>query len=227
MRDKPNWLASFFIEGKGQSGYNHRILFLMSFLNMRNVLCIFGCLLMLAVLSGCDGKHQAQKGNEAAVDTGGRFPESLAGTWNGENGEVGGNWQCIFTPDGQISSYIDIWQEVLHANQTTDFNMPDGMSHITAGNFDVSYQSSGKVLSVTTELKDIHILFDGGFVLDANSTDYFTGPVSEDGNTWNAEHISIFSFSDLPQDPNDISPEQVVFKKVQPQAAVADSNEKH
>ena len=189
---------------------------------------VITCLsVLLAVLSGCDGTHQAQKGNEPAIGANNKFPESLAGTWKGSNGEEGGNWQFVFTPDGRISSVIDIWQEVLHANQTTDFNMPNGLSHITAGKFIVGYQLDKRELSVTIELKDIHIFLDGGFVLDANSTDYFTGPVSEDGSTWTAERIEIFNFSDLPQDPNDISPQPAIFKKVQPQAAVVDSNEKH
>ncbi len=177
------------------------------------------------VINGCGGGHQAQKVDKKTADAK-SFPASLAGTWQGGDGELGGNWQFVFTPDGQINLYKDIWQEVLHANQTTDFNMPDGKSYITAGNFYVGYEPSKRVLSVTTELKEIHI-FLPGLLVDANSTDYFTGTVSEDGNIWKTEHISIFSFSDLPQDPNNISPEPVIFRKVQPQAAIADSNEKH
>ena len=164
---------------------------------------------MLAVLSGCNGKHQAQKGDEETADAN-RFPESLAGRWKTEDGQ----WKFVFTSDGRISSAIDIWQEVLHANQTTDFNMPDGPSYITAGDFSVVYQSAKRELSVSIELEDIHI-FLPGLLIDANSVDCFAGPISEDGNTWNAEHTSIFSFSDLPQDPNTIGIEQLVFQKVQ------------
>ena len=180
---------------------------------MRNVLCIFGCLLMLAVLSGCNGKHPAQKGDEETADVN-TFPKFLVGTWTAEIEGGGGLWQFVFTSDGRISSVVDIWQEVLHANQTTDFNMPDGPSHITAGDFSVAYRSDKRELSVSTELKDIHI-FLPGLLIDANSIDCFAGPISEDGNTWNAEHTSIFSFSDLPQDPNAIGVEQLVFQKVQ------------
>jgi hypothetical protein len=181
---------------------------------------------LLAVLNGCEGTHQAPKGNDKIADTN-TFPEFLAGRWTGLNGEIGGYWQADFTPEGRISRYVDIWNEILKENQTTDFNMPGGPSHITAGNFYVNYKPSTRMLSMTAELKDIHLMYDQEFVVDANSTDYFNGPVSEDGNTWTAERIEIFNFSDQPQDPNDISPETVIFKKVQPQAAVADSNEKH
>jgi hypothetical protein len=175
---------------------------------------------LLTVINGCDGGHKEKTADANS------FPASLAGTWKSEYAPSGGQWQFVFTSDGRISSAIDIWQEVLHPNQTTDFNMPDGMSYITAGSFSVGYQQAKRELAVRITLKDIHI-FLPGLLVDANSADYFTGPVSEDGNTWTAEHISIFSFSDLPQDPNDISPEPVIFRKVQPQAAVADSNEKH
>jgi len=184
---------------------------------------------LLAILSGCEGGHQAQKVDEKGktVDTN-SFPAFLAGTWQADTG-ANGVWRFVLTPDGRVSEVVDMWQEVLHANKTTDFNMEDGPSHITAGNFYVGYQPSKRVLSVTIELKDIHIFMPSRFLLDANSTDYFTGPISEDGNTWNAERIEIFSFSDLPQDPNNVAPDETpyIFRKVQPQAAVADSNEKH
>jgi hypothetical protein len=191
---------------------------------------------LLAVISGCSRKDEeksataGKSGVEVTVKGGGKFPEFLAGTWESETQTDQGSaqWQFVFTSDGRISSVIDSWQEVLHANQTTDFNMPDGKSYITAGEFSIEYRPAQRELAVRIDLKDIHI-FLPGLLVDANSSDYFTGPVSEDGNTWTAERMGIFSFSDQPMDPNDIRPDEdlVVFKKVQPQAAVADSNEKH
>lgn len=179
---------------------------------------------LLVVLSGCEGTHQTPKGNEKTADAN-TFPAFLAGTWQADTGATG-VWRFVLTPDGRVSEVVDAWQEVLHANQTTDFNMTDGPSYITAGNFYTGYRPSNRELFVTIELKDIHI-FLPGLLVDANSVDYYSGPVSEDGNTWDAERINIFSFSDLPQDPNAISPEPFIFRKVQPKAAVADSNEKH
>jgi hypothetical protein len=186
---------------------------------------VITCLLaLLAVINGCGDGHKAQKVDGKTVDAN-SFPAFLAGTWQVDTG-ANGVWRFVLTPDGRVSEAVDLWQEVLHPNQTTDFNMLDGPIHITAGNFYVSYRPSKRELSVTTELKDIHI-FLPGLLVDANSVDYYNGPVSEDGNTWTAERIEIFSFSDLPQDPNLISPEPIIFRKVQPQAAVVDSNEKH
>jgi hypothetical protein len=178
---------------------------------------------LLMVMNGCDSGHQAQKVDKKNADAN-SFPAFLAGTWQVDTG-ANGVWRFVLTPDGRVSEVVDMWQEVLHPNQTTDFNMPDGPSHITAGNFYVSYRPPKRELFVTIELKDIHIFMDGSFLLDGNSVDYYSGPVSEDGNTWNAQHINIFNFSDLPQDPNDISPEPRIFKKVKPQPA--DSNTVH
>lgn len=194
---------------------------------MKKIWFMLVCLSATALtLTGCGGGSD-NEGVKAAVEGGGSFPEFLVGTWIADIQGGGGQWRFVFTPDGRVSEVVEIWQEVLHPNQTTDFNMPDGPSHITAGDFFVEYRPAKRELAVRIDLKDIHILFYGAFVLDANSSDYFTGPVSEDGNTWTAERISIFSFSDLPQDPNNLSPDEepVVFKKVQPQAAVMDSDE--
>lgn len=192
---------------------------------MRNTLSIFGFLLILMVLGGCGGGHQAQKVDKKSTDAN-SFPAFLAGTWQVDTG-ANGVWRFVLTPDGRVSEVVDAWQEVLHANQTTDFNMPDGMSHITGGNFYAGYRPSTRELFVTVELKDIHIFMPSQFLLDANSVDYYSGPVSEDGNTWDAERINIFNFSDMPQDPNDVGPDstQYIFKKVKPRPA--DSNAVH
>jgi hypothetical protein len=196
---------------------------------MRCVLSVLYCSLLAFVLfGGCESSGRktvasaaSGKGGESAGAD--KFPAFLAGTWQAQDAP----WQVVLTPDGTVDSAVVAMAEArVRPNQTTEFEMLDGsISHITAGELFAEYRPAGRQLFVSIELKDIHIVFPDD-LLKGNTIDNFTGTVSEDGRTWNAEHITIFDYGPrFPQVPDDVNyPTPIVFNKVEEKAQVADSN---
>jgi hypothetical protein len=187
---------------------------------MRCVLSVLYCsLLALVLFCGCESSGLKTAAPAAGAD---KFPAFLAGTWQAQDSP----WKIVLTPDGRVSSAIVSWEEEVRPNQTTEFEMLDGkISHITAGDCIAEYRPAGRQLFVSIELKDIHIVFPAD-LLTGNSIDNFTGTVSEDGRTWNAEQITVFDYGpSFPQTPDDVNyPQPIVFNKVEEKAQVADSN---
>jgi len=184
---------------------------------MRYLLSVFyWSVLTFMFFSGCNGPVSS---NPSVVG----FPPELAGTWQAE-GEV---WKIVLTPAGEVNSVLVPMAETeVRPNQTTEFEMQDGsFSHITAGECIAEYNPSTRELFVSIELKDIYVSFPADS-LAGNSLDIFRGPVSKDGSTWNTEWTNIFDYGPrFPQDENDINnPQPIVFKKVEEQTKVADSN---
>jgi hypothetical protein len=193
------------------------------------VLSVLYCsLLAFVFFCGCEnsGRKTAApaatgKGGESAGAD--KFPAFPAGTWQAQDSP----WRIVLAPDGTVDSAVVAMAEVeVRPNKTTEFEMKDGrISHITAGELFAEYKPVGRQLFVSIELKDIHIVFPDD-LLAGNSIDNFTGTVSEDGRTWNAEQITVFDYGPrFPQTPDDINhPNPIVFNKVEEKAQIADSN---
>ncbi len=182
---------------------------------MRRKTIFLACAVFAVALSGgCGRPGSEQKAvGPAADEPKPSLPSFLAGTWQAQDSP----WKIVLAPDGSVvSALVPMGAEVVRPNLTTEFEMQDGtLSHVTGGEFFAEYGPTGRQLSVSIEIKDIHISFPGD-AIDGNSTDFFTGPVSEDGKTWDVNWFSIFNYGPrFPQDENDIYPEPLVFKKIE------------
>lgn len=180
---------------------------------MKRFLAVFLCFFVLSCISGCHKKSESVK-SVTKVSANKSLPPEVAGTWQAIEGSDS-PWRFVITPDGQISEATVMWYEVVRPNQTTEFSMPDCPSYLTGGDFAVEYQPAGRELSVSIELKDIHICLQGG-VIDGNSLDTFVGKVSEDGKLWQADWLTLYDYGpDLPQGPNDVQMPSLIFEKVE------------
>lgn len=181
---------------------------------MRNVLCIFGCLLMLAVLSGCNGKHQAQKGDEETADAN-RFPESIAGRWVSDRDE----WGVEISRDGSITF-------VLHTLCPEPISVKEGGYYVEGPEDMYSYfqlgdcQADYDPVSRNLKVKIILASFDTKLQtksITGRCEDYFEGPVSKNGKTWHADWRG-YAYVDGAAEPNrkeiDANPIKLVFTKI-------------
>ena len=183
------------------------------------VLAVIGCVLMF--LAGCGGS-----GGKSAGQGKKGFPPEVAGVWQADDSW----WRIELSKDGKVVSAVALMtQSEVRPNKTTKVLMEDGnTSTLEAGNCPVEYNPQTRELTVTITLKAMHIVhFEDR--IDGNSTDIFTGRVSENGRNWDADWMTFFDWGPrFPQDkndPNDVFMGHLLFEKVirQPEAA-ADSN---
>jgi hypothetical protein len=181
---------------------------------MKKLLAVLICAIFLPYISGCRNDNDTVKPAEPSVKPPEKpcLPPEVAGVWQAVNLP----WKIVLTPDGRVPEAYVLWEEVVRPNQKTEFQMPDCPSYLTGGDFAVEYRPADRELSVSIELKDIHICLPIDAVVDGNSLDTFVGKVSEDGKVWEAGWISIFDWGpNFPQGPNDIEDKPVVFNKVE------------
>lgn len=158
---------------------------------------LFGLSLLLGP-TGCDKPNSV-------------LPPEVAGTWKAEKTP----WEITLTPNGEVASAVIFMGGVkIKPNQTTKKQMLDGQySTWKAGPCEVSYNPENRKLFVNILIE--HMVGKmGDFTLEGFTDDFFTGPVSEDGKTWNANWINRFDYGErFPMDPNFINEPQI-FKKV-------------
>jgi hypothetical protein len=180
---------------------------------MKQLLVLAGCIVVLAGLAGC---KKADRGVEVIVESGDEFPEFLAGTWKADKH----NWQVRFEGDGRISSIVHvIWPKPIDVDEGGLYveGPEEGMyAMFVTGPCEAEYDENTRELSVKIILEHYDMKLPR-INLEGKSRDYFTGFVSEDGNTWKAgwkSHILIEGVT-IP-DPNMIEakPVPLVFTKV-------------
>jgi hypothetical protein len=147
------------------------------------------------LFAGCQSENK-KKPEATAL----KLPSDIAGVWQAE----GSSWQIIISQDGKVSSAILPLGEVeVKPNQDTIVEMQDGGKSIyAAGDFEVNYDPSNRNLEVAIKMENIHLAFPDG-AIDGNSTDIFSGKVSESGKTWDTIWFTTFDYGPkFPQDPN-------------------------
>lgn len=180
---------------------------------MKQLLVLAGCVIVLAGLVGC---QKAKRVLEAGVDSGGEFPEFLAGTWKADKH----NWQISFEGDGSVSSIvhvvlaqpIDLEEGGLFAE-----GPDEGMyAMFVMGPCEAEYDKNTSELSVKIILEHYEIKLPK-VQLEGKSHDYFQGPVSEDGKTWKAgwkSHVWIEGVTLPDANMIEANPVPLVFTKI-------------
>lgn len=144
----------------------------------------------LSVITGCQGPSVNKSGVEVIIEGGGEFPQFLVGRWKSRDYA----WQFVFEPNGAISSAaINMGEVEITAGQTATFSTESGGNAVfKPGLWTVRYDSQFRELTVEIVMNYIR-LERGPNVLEGKERDLFTGEISQDGNSWQADW---FSFPD-------------------------------
>lgn len=179
---------------------------------MRQLLKFAGCVILLSGLVGC---QNSDKDSTTGANGSSQFPEYLVGIW--ESQTPGYNWAFKFERDGSISKIIHIVAKEVDLNEGGVFwTGPDPGTYalFVMGPCEAKYNKRSRELKVKIVLDNFQMVFPQG-ELEGYSHDYFKGPVSADGKTWEAGWLSYSQLKGSdPPDPNVISPEPVTFRKI-------------
>ncbi|MGA2916139.1 MAG: hypothetical protein ABSE89_08960 [Sedimentisphaerales bacterium] len=154
------------------------------------------------------------------------FSAFLAGKWKAKDSDDC-KWEFTFEKDGTISAmrnfmgtYVRVSQGIGYEHYASDANVE---AACVLGPVDVLFDPQSRVLTVkvVTDYFMFHI-YSG--MVEGSSVDKFSGTVSQDGSTWNAEWQDFSRMLDgPPMDFNNPLINQVVFYKVREKVREEDS----
>jgi hypothetical protein len=184
---------------------------------MKWLVAFAACVVFLLAVAGC---RNTEKGVEVVIEGGGRFPQSLVGTWRADEEA----WEFIFEPDGTISSVVMSFGRVrLKPGEVTTVPMKlGGKGVFEPGKWFVHYTPARRELIVKIVLKNVRI----GLVrpvLEGSSEDVFVGKVSQDSKAWYVDWTSFFKYVartdqypnfEMSEDPNYGVLKTLIFEKV-------------
>lgn len=152
---------------------------------MKRLIALLGCAVLL--FSGCQGLGRDKSGVEVIIEGDGQFPESLAGKWRANRGF----WELVFEPDGKISSAVIHMGavEMIPGKVTRFATRYGGKGVFEPGLWSVQYSPDTRELLVEVVIE--HFYHDiGDSAIEGSITDILVGPVSENGEWWEAEWFS-------------------------------------
>jgi hypothetical protein len=194
---------------------------------MRKIWFVLVCVSAAALtLAGCEGgsgkegvkKAEAQnKDVKAAVGKDNQLPKFLAGTWNCYEQGL----EIVIEPNGAVASVIMPFGRLkMRSEETVEVNKPDVnfYSVFQAGPFTAGYKPETRELTVDISLKHYRAeILDVNVMMEGEAWDTFSGKVSQDGTTWEADWFAYFHDAkelDLPAtDPNNSPMPTLIFIK--------------
>jgi hypothetical protein len=169
-------------------------------------LMVFGFAVILLCLGGCgqqSGKisSQPQLKSEIRKDA---FPAFLVGVWEVKTGEYKDKLGIKFEPDGSILKVLYTAEGPVYLAEGEsygDANSEEDYYLFTADLCEARYAPETRVLKVKVVTDTMLQLSSGK--LEGGMNEYFEGPVSEDGKTWEAEWFHYMWLDEKgPPDPN-------------------------
>jgi hypothetical protein len=158
---------------------------------MNKILAMFGCLVFVLVFGGCgqqSGKisSQPQMKSETGKDA---FPEFLVGVWEVKTGQCVTKWGIKFEPDGSVLKIIYTADGPVYLAEGESYGEAgesEGAYYVfTVGPCEARYVPETRILKVKIVMDHVLQLSFGD--LEGEVYDYFEGPVSKDGKTWDAK----------------------------------------
>ncbi|MHC4158276.1 MAG: hypothetical protein ACYSSO_04265 [Planctomycetota bacterium] len=159
------------------------------------------CSLFLLFLGGCNGLGRDEVGVEQAIEGEGEFPEFLVGTWRAK-GRSG--WEVVLEPDGTISSAVIRFARVrIRPNQKTEIRVgkKGKLGIFEAGDCEAYYDPTTHDMSIIIEMKRVYAEMGGG-VVDGTCKYYISGIISEEGENWDTDVVSVLDLSAQLPEPN-------------------------
>jgi len=144
-------------------------------------------LITVLFMVGCKNPQPQQTsspGGEVVVASKGAFPEFLVGVWKADKSK----WAFKFEPDGSISKLVHVPADKVNMKEggyLIEGPDPGTFALFVMGPYKVQYDANTRKLMVRIFVDRFHLRLPQGD-LEGKSEDYFEGPVSEDGKTWNA-----------------------------------------
>lgn len=184
---------------------------------MKKVVSLFILSACLFILAGCQEAAKKDKSNRIVVESGGKFPKFLAGTWKADRFI----WQIEFGTDGRILSVVYVmWNEKIDLKQGYIYDEgkddKDSYAYFVLGPCGGTYNPVTRELKVKLTMKEYELRMPAG-ALRGHGEDYLEGKVSEDGTKWDTDWrgYSYLDEATLP-DVNYINehPEKMVFSKI-------------
>jgi hypothetical protein len=186
---------------------------------MNKIFAMFGCLVFVLVFGGCgqqSGKTsgQPQVGGKTQKDV---FPEFLVGVWEVKTGKYKDKLGIKFEPDGSILKILYTADGPVYLAEGKSYGEAKGEEDyylFTADLCEARYVPETRMLKVKIVMDTMLQLSIAE--MKGGMNDYFEGPVSEDGKTWEAEWSYYVWFDEKgPPDPNlvKIVPVLLIFTK--------------
>jgi hypothetical protein len=166
---------------------------------MKRLIVLFGCVFLL-LGGGCQEPGRNKNAVEVIIEGDGEFPPSLVGKWKAN----GGFWQFVFEPNGAISSaVINLGAVEMTPGKVSRFpTLYGGKGVFEPGQWLVQYSPDSRELSVEVVLK--HFYQDiGAAAIEGSITDILVGPVSENGELWNADWFTFGRLVGYIPEPNE------------------------
>lgn len=189
---------------------------------MRLLLITFGCVSVLACLSGCQTgatDPRLAPDLDAKTNAGKPFPESMVGVWQAKVTRHS-KWGFKFEPDGSISKLIHSLAGPIRVSEGGRYlEGPDEGTYAwyVMGPCQTEYDEQAQVLQVTVVLDHYTMKLPTG-TLQGRSEDYFEGTVSKDGKTWQADWRG-YSWLEGAASPDpekiDAKPVKLLFNRVE------------
>jgi hypothetical protein len=171
---------------------------------MKKIWFVITCLSAAALtLAGCGGERQVKSGVDVTIEGGGEFPQFLAGKWKDKESK----WEIVFEPNGVISSVLmGPIDKLMKPGQITTVDTlkgdKAGIGVYEPGEWMVNYSPASRELTVKVSLKNFYYEW-GDELIEGDSIDIFGGPISQDGNVWQAEWTSFPHYIvSTPEHPN-------------------------
>jgi len=151
-------------------------------------LCVLAAVLFLA--TGCENPGGKSAAVGSQVKNSGRFPQFLVGTWKPQP-EDNNRWVFTFQQDGSISKFRHFvgMEFVVAEGGLIEPWRGDAEAVFGLGPCTAEYNPESRILTVTIVIENYIITFPNG-TMEGRFSDSLTGPVSQDGLTWQAEWTS-------------------------------------
>jgi len=184
---------------------------------MKQLLVLFGCVVFLLGLAGCQNAGRTDSSVGVIIENDGAFPQVMVGVWQAEVSRFS-KWGIKFEPDGSILKIVHSLAGPVKLSEGGVYaEGPEGYYYVFAmGPCEANYIPGTGILKVKiiVDHYEIKLPID---LLEGKIEDYFEGPVSEDGKTWkvNWRNYGWLDGAD-PPDPVVIeaNPIELVFTKI-------------
>ncbi|MGA1979512.1 MAG: hypothetical protein ABSG99_02955 [Sedimentisphaerales bacterium] len=182
-------------------------------------LMAFGFAVILLGLTGCGSENgktsgHPQIGGKTQKDV---FPAFLAGVWEVKTGQYKDKLGVRFEPDGSVLKVLYTAEGPVYIAEGESYGDANGEESYYLFTVDLGearYAPETRMLKVKIVMDTMIQLTSAK--LEGGMNDYFEGPVSEDGKTWEAEWSHYIWFDEKgPPDPNEVEihPIPLVFTK--------------
>ncbi len=194
---------------------------------MKKILCLLPFAFCLLFISGC--QESAKKTVKTTVKADSNFPQIMVGVWEARTGEnPGERWVIELDSNGLIKNmdhFVGGPIVVAEGGRSDLGPDPNTSFSVILGPCTSSFDPKTEILNLEINLDYFEMLLPQG-ALSGRMKDTFSGKVSRDGHTWEADWRSYgWLESASPPDVNDINanPEKLIFKKIDLKS-LADSN---